>query len=203
MWMEQQLSKQPHLFTRLMLWLALGSAALLFMPALIIDNLQLSPFLNQYAHFVGMGFIASSVFLGLQLMLHLVQKLKQHFTDQRIQKDMQERIRLMVTGERALVREFFLQRKTSLWLPQNEPEVKSLMSSGILIPMDHNATLRNSDGNGVEIELIISHFARPYLTRQILKLPQGKPTQEDIDYLRGARPLYMPSLSLVANKSAA
>ena len=36
----------------------------------------------------------------------------------------------MVTGERALLREFFLQRKTSLWLPQNEPEVKSLDEFG-------------------------------------------------------------------------
>ena len=77
------------------------------------------------------------------------------------------------------------------------------MSSGILMPMDQQIRTRTNDKGEREIELIVSHHARPYLTRQVLKLPQGKPTQEDIAYLRAARPDYMPSLSLIANRHIA
>ena len=69
MWMDQTLKNRPQFMNLLMLWLAVGSAALLFMPTAGINHLQLASFMSQYAHFVGMLFIASSVFLGLNLLL--------------------------------------------------------------------------------------------------------------------------------------
>lgn len=195
MWKDESQQPHAHYLFQCMLWVALACAVLLFMPSKIASLTQVDKFLTEYAHFVGIAFIASSAYLVLDLSNHIINNLKQKKRQQQLGEEIQSRMQTLSSGERAILREFYLRRQTSLWLPHQEADVKSLRSSGILIPVDFYSSTK-ANGQGIkEIELMISHIARPFLTKARLKLPQGKPSFDDISYLKQARPSYLEPLA--------
>jgi len=194
MWKDESQQSRSHYLFQGMLWVAIACALILFMPKHIATLLQLDKFLTDSAHFVGMCFIASSTYLAIDLCKQAVKNYQHKQRQSQLTSDVQSRIQTLTSGERAVLREFYLRRQTSLWLPHQEAEVKSLRSSGILIAVDFYNATRESDEGITEIELMISHIARPYLTKTRLKLPQGKPSFEEILYLKDARPSYLTPL---------
>lgn len=194
MWKDESQQPHSHYLFQIMLWIAMACAVLLFMPATIATLLKVDKFLTDFAHFVGMFFIASSAYLVLDFMKYIVRNFKHKQRQQQLSADVQSRMQTLTSGERAILREFYLRRQTSLWLPDSEADVKSLRNSGILIPVDFYNTTKTNEQGIKEIELMISHIARPFLTKTRLKLPQGKPSFEEITYLKQARPSYLEPL---------
>lgn len=84
-------------------------------------------------------------------------------------------------SERALLREYVLQRKSVLNLPLSEPTVKTLLDSGIL------KCVGNEDENK-KTPVIISKYARPFITYRAIGLSCGKMTEEQISQIMDARP---------------
>ena len=197
MWKDDSTKQPAYYLFQSMLWIALACALLLFMPTKIIAVIQLTAFIDQYVHFVGILFIISSTYLLIDVASSLIKQVRITNLASQQKLEIENRIKTLVTGERAVLREFFLQRKTSLWLPQDESDVKSLMSSGILSAVDFYSQTRKGPNNSVEIELMISHNARPYLSKQRLNLPQGKPSYDDIHYLKTARPAYLAPVAVL------
>lgn len=191
MWKDESQQSRSHYLFQTMLWIAIACAVTLFMPKNIIEILQLDKLLTDSAHFVGLCFIASSSYLVIDLTKNVFQNYKQKKRQQQLATDIHSRMQTLTSGERAILREFYLQRQTSLWLPDQEADVKSLRGTGILIPVDFYNTTKSNEQGVKEVELMISHIARPYLTKSRLKLPQGKPSYEDISYLKDARPSYL------------
>tara|TARA_B110001452_G_C15068509_1_gene372929 strand:+ start:13 stop:618 length:606 start_codon:yes stop_codon:yes gene_type:complete len=195
MWKDESQQTHAHYLFQCMLWVSLACAVLLFMPSKLASLMQVDKFLTDYAHFVGISFIISSAYLVLDLGKYIVNNLQQRKRQQQLGEEIQSRMQTLSSGERAILREFYLRRQTSLWLPHKEADVKSLRSSGILIPVDFYNTTKNNEQGIREIELMISHIARPFLTKARLKLPQGKPSFDDISYLKQARPSYLEPLT--------
>lgn len=195
MWKDLSTKQPSHYLFHGMLWLAIASALIIFMPKSLSSTIRLTTFINDYAHFVGLFFIISTTYLSIDVIASLVSLVKATKLETQQKQEIENRIKTLVTGERAVLREFFLQRKTSLWLPQDESDVKSLLGSGILMPVDFYRQSRTGTQGSSEIELMISHNARPYLSKQRLKLPQGKPSNDDIHYLKSARPTYLMPLA--------
>ena len=86
-------------------------------------------------------------------------------------------------SERALLREFVLQRRSELRLPSNEPTVRRLDESGILNALD----LPDDKGT---VLYSISRQARPYITYRVLGLSATGMTQEQIEQVMNERPAY-------------
>ncbi len=86
-------------------------------------------------------------------------------------------------SERALLREFVLQRRSELRLPANEPTVRRLDESGILTSLD----LPDDKGT---VLYSISRQARPYITYRVLGLSAAGMTQEQIEQVMNERPAY-------------
>jgi len=191
MWKDQSIKQPSHYLFHGMLWLAIASALILFVPTNIGAVLKLNDMVDKYAHFVGIFFIVSSSYLLIDIVSSGLKQLRASSLENQQVEQIENRIKTLVSGERAVLREFFLQRKTTLWLPSDESDVKSLVSSGILMPIDYYSQTRQGEQGTSEIELMISHNARPYLSKQRLKLPQGKPSYDDIHYLKSARPAYL------------
>ena len=191
MWKDESQQSRSHYLFQGMLWIAIACAVVLFMPNSIATHLQLNTFLENSAHFVGMCFIASSSYLVIDLGKNILNSYHKSKRQQQLESDIQSRMQTLTSGERAILREFYLRRQTSLWLPHQEADVKSLRSTGILIPIDFYNTTKSNDQGVKEVELMISHIARPYLTKSRLKLPRGKPSYEEITYLKDARPSYL------------
>lgn len=97
---------------------------------------------------------------------------------------MQEQIQILDFAERALLREFVLQRKAVINLPINEPTVKSLVSSGILVIAQDTIDDEN------KVPMMISRYARPYVTYKAIGLTRGKMSDDMIEQILHARPKY-------------
>ena len=96
-------------------------------------------------------------------------------------------IRQLDFEEKALLREFIIQRKTVLALPLTEPAVSNLLASGILASAFETQEIK---GSSRIIKLSIAIEAREQLTHRVIGLPIGKLTEEEAEVLKAARPQY-------------
>ena len=174
MWKDDTVQSNSHYLFQSMLWVAIVCALILFMPSAMVSQLKLSSWLNESSHFIGIFFLISATYLTIDFLSHFVKTFRNKQRQSQLSDVIQDRIKNLAGGERAVLREFYLQRQTSLWLPKYEADVKSLLTSGILMAVDFNAMSRKNDLGEQEMELMISHLARPYLTKTRLKLPQTK-----------------------------
>jgi len=89
--------------------------------------------------------------------------------------------------EKAVLREFIIQRKNVLALPMRELAVSNLLESGVLVPAYETQEIK---GSGRIIKLSIAVDAREQLTHKVLGLPVGKLTDNEANQLKAARPEY-------------
>jgi len=195
MWKDESKNSLSYYLFQGMLWIAITCALILFMPNSLLELFKLTLLLDRSAHIVGMFFILSSSYLAIDFFSTMIANSKHKSRQHRLSEQIQDRIKTLTSGERAVLREFYLQRQTSLWLPDQECDVKSLLSSGVLIAVDFYASSRQNEQGSKETELMISHLARQHLTKSRLKLPMGKPNTDDITYLKLARPSYLMPVS--------
>ena len=85
-------------------------------------------------------------------------------------------------AERALLREFVLQRKSVLYLPEAEPTVRSLTDSGIL------NVVGDPDESTSRVPMIITKQARPFITYRAIGLTRSKMNDEMLEQIMNARP---------------
>lgn len=175
-----------------MLWLALVSATLLFAPSAVMETLRLDVFVQQYAHYLGLGLIIGSAYLLTQVASYFLDEAITYLKSKRNVEVIEKKVRLLDPTERALLREFFLQGETILTLPEAEPAVMSLVETNILQPMGNQ---RHYAIQGSTADFKISMQARSYLNRQVLRLPVGEPSQEEMQLLIKARPTFANSIA--------
>ncbi len=98
----------------------------------------------------------------------------------------QEAMKNVVSGldfaERALLREFVLQRKSVLYLPETEPTVRSLLDSGIL------NVIADPDETTGRAPVIITKKARPFITYRAIGLTRSKMNDEMLEQIMNSRP---------------
>lgn len=95
---------------------------------------------------------------------------------------MQKTVDSLDFAERALLREFVLQRKAILYLPESEPTVRSLMDSGII------TIVGDMDETNGRCPIAITKHARPYITYKAIGLTRGKMNDEMLEQIMNARP---------------
>ena len=96
-------------------------------------------------------------------------------------------IRCMDFSERAILREFVLQRKSVIKLPVTEPAVKNLLDAGVLT-YAYGQPFHEDD---TQIKaLMIAMSARPLITYRVLGLSRSKMSEEQIEQIMSARPRF-------------
>lgn len=98
------------------------------------------------------------------------------------QDSMKKTVEGLDFGERALLREFVLQRKSVLYLPESEPTVRSLFDSGIL------NVVGDADETTSRVPMIITKQARPFITYRAIGLTRSKMNDEMLEQIMNARP---------------
>lgn len=94
-----------------MLWLALVSATLLFAPSAVMETLRLDVFVQQYAHYLGLGLIIGSAYLLTQVASYFLDEAITYLKSKRNVEVIEKKVRLLDPTERALLREFFYKAK--------------------------------------------------------------------------------------------
>ncbi|WP_144212678.1 superinfection exclusion B family protein [Shewanella donghaensis] len=174
-----------------MLWLVIACAVLLVAPNHVLQTLSLEALVSDYGHYIGLGLIVGSAFFLSQLFTFVVDESIGALKDKRAVETIEAKVKLLDPAERALLREFFLQGATILALPQNELAVKGLVTTNILELVGNE---RHYAIQGPTAEYKISMNARVYLNRDVLRLPAGEPSKEELSHLIKARPHFINGL---------
>lgn len=186
-----KLLKSKHILFRLMLWVAVTCMSLLFLPQNVLSRLALDGVVAENAHVIGFGLIIAAAYFFTRVLNFVLDEGIRHLTDKRVVETIEAKVKLLDPTERALLREFFIQGATTLTLPQNELAVKSLVSTSILEMLGNE---RHYAIQGPTADYKISMKARIYLNRDVLRLPAGDPSQEELQHLIKTRPTFIGGL---------
>ena len=174
-----------------MMWLLLCCSALLLFPMERLPGIN--EWLVQLKAFINLGVLVACSYFASQLLLILWDHLLIHWNERQKQKNLQRMIEHLDFTEKAILREFVIQRKSVINLPLTEPAVKNLLDAGVL-DFAYGQPL-NDDLSQIKA-LMISLEARPLLTYKALGLSNGKMSEEQLDMIMNARPKYVSKNSL-------
>ena len=171
-----------HVLNIVMVWLCLATVALLTVPWE-----QFSPELAARVE-QSRGFLCLALILELsnflaQALIGMISSMRRKHAAAATEQRMSYLVSNMDFSERALVREFVLQRKSELKVPLEQPTVRSLLDSGILI-------LVAGEDEKNRVGVSISRQARPFITYRAIGISAGKLSDEQINQLMEERPEY-------------
>lgn len=172
---------------RIGMWLWGALALLLFAPESWSQRFGLEQWLAPAQPILAVAFVVlSAVFLSetsAEIGRNLLQDLRKRQASHRIG----ERLAVLDHQERAILREFFLQRRSTIGLPADEPAVQGLVDVGILRRCTLPDGFSPHGYNGYQLH----PWARPLLTARLLHLPVGEMNDDQIQYLKATRPEFV------------
>jgi len=162
------------------------SSAILLFPAE-----KLGPAAAEWLHacslYLWLGILVAGSYFLSQLILILLDLARHHYSDYQQRERLEQMVRCLDFSERAVLREFILQRKSVIKLPVTEPAVKNLLDAGVLTyaygqPFSEDEIMIKA--------LMIALPARPLITYKALGLSKGKMSEEQIEQIMSARPKF-------------
>lgn len=182
----QRLTEQQGITTTMM-WMCFSCAVLLVMPSSLfsLNNSELLP--NTYVPYLWILALLTGSYLLTRILASSFSRLSAYYERQHLLARRNKMIRQLDFEEKALLREFIIQRKTVLALPLTEPAVSNLLASGVLAPAFETQEIK---GSSRIIKLSIAIEAREQLTHKVIGLPIGKLTEAEAEVLKAARPQY-------------
>jgi len=173
-----------------MLWMCFSCAILLVMPTALLPMGNATVLSNTLSPYLFILAMVAGAYLVARSLTFLFTCLRKYYDAQNLCACRNKMIRQLDFEEKALLREFIIQRKTVLSLPLNEPAVNNLLASGVLSPAYETQEIK---GSNRIIKLSIAIEAREQLTHKVIGLPVGKLTEEEAELLKAARPEYARS----------
>ena len=177
---------QFQAFNWLMVWLLMCSSAILLFPAE-----KLGPAAAEWLHacslYLWLGILVAGSYFLSQLILILLDLARHHYSNYQQREKLEQMVRCLDFSERAVLREFILQRKSVIKLPVTEPADKNLLDAGVLT---YAYGQPFSEDDIMIKALMIALPARPLITYKALGLSKGKMSEEQIEQIMSARPKF-------------
>ncbi|HDN9007588.1 superinfection exclusion B family protein [Aeromonas veronii] len=172
----------------LMVWLLLCCSIILLFPAGLMKG-AVSQWAADHAAWLGVGMLIAISYFCSQGFLIAWEWACEEWQARRQQDQLAQMIGFLDFNEKAVLREFVLQRKSVINLPITEPAVKNLMDAGVLTYAYGKPTREKDDENQIRA-LMIALPARPLLTYKVLGLSRGKMSDEQVEQIMNARPKF-------------
>tara|TARA_R110001583_G_scaffold30866_3_gene106184 strand:- start:6280 stop:6906 length:627 start_codon:yes stop_codon:yes gene_type:complete len=182
--------KEQQGITLIIAWMCIVCATLLVIPVSIVQFSGTAEWSQLYTPYVWVLALLTSTFLITHLINWVFSYFKEELSRRREAISRNMMIRRLDFEEKAVLREFIIQRKNVLALPMRELAVSNLLKSGVLVPAQETQEIK---GCARIIKLSIAVDAREQLTHRVLGLPVGKLTDEEANQLKSARPDYARS----------
>ncbi|NLJ92167.1 MAG: hypothetical protein GX324_03805 [Aeromonadales bacterium] len=178
--------RQISPFNRFMSWLLLSCCLISALPDRLFSG-AFGLWLQDYRLLFILGMVASAAYFLSHGAIMLVQYL--FYRKQRLmnRKLLQELLEYLDANEKAVLREFVLQRKSVIKLPVTEPAVKNLLEQGILT---YAYGEPGEAGRNTIKPLMVAIAARPLLTFKVLGLNPANMTEEQKNLILNTRPKY-------------
>ena len=172
----------------LMVWLLLCCSIILLFPAGLMKG-AVSQWATVHAAWLGVGMLIAISYFCSQGFLIAWEWACEEWQSRRQQDQLAQMIGFLDFNEKAVLREFVLQRKSVINLPVTEPAVKNLMDAGVLTYAYGKPVREKEDENQIRA-LMIALPARPLLTYKVLGLSRGKMSDEQVEQIMNARPKF-------------
>lgn len=172
----------------LMVWLLLCCSIILLFPAGLMKG-AVSQWAAEHAAWLGVGMLIAISYFCSQGFLIAWEWACEEWQARRQQDQLTQMIGFLDFNEKAVLREFVLQRKSVINLPITEPAVKNLMDAGVLT-YAYGKPVREKDDENQIRALMIALPARPLLTYKVLGLSRGKMSDEQVEQIMNARPKF-------------
>ena len=172
----------------LMVWLLLCCSIILLFPVGLMKG-AVSQWAADHAAWLGVGMLIAISYFCSQGFLIAWEWACEEWQARRQQDQLAQMIGFLDFNEKAVLREFVLQRKSVINLPITEPAVKNLMDAGVLTYAYGKPTREKDDENQIRA-LMIALPARPLLTYKVLGLSRGKMSDEQVEQIMNARPKF-------------
>ncbi|PKF60863.1 hypothetical protein CW745_13390 [Psychromonas sp. psych-6C06] len=182
--------KDQQGITLTMAWMCIACATLLIVPVSVVQLSPISELSENYMPYIVILALVTGSFLITRVIIWLFSHFKQEYSKRSQAACRNMMIRRLDFEEKAVLREFIIQRKNVLALPMRELAVSNLLQSGVLVPAYETQEIK---GSARIIKLSIAVDAREQLTHKVLGLPVGKLTEEEANQLKAARPDYARS----------
>lgn len=173
--------------TLTMAWMCIACTVLLSLPASIVQFSGTQEWSETYMPYVWIIALIAGSFLITRGIIWIFSLFDKRFRKRKESARRNMMIRRLDFEEKAVLREFIIQRKNVLALPMRELAVTNLMKSGVLVPAYETQEIK---GSGRIIKFSIAVDAREHLTYKALGLPVGKLTETETEQLKAARPDY-------------
>ena len=172
----------------LMVWLLLCCSIILLFPAGLMKG-AVSQWATAHAAWLGVGMLIAISYFCSQGFLIAWEWACEEWQSRRQQDQLAQMIGFLDFNEKAVLREFVLQRKSVINLPITEPAVKNLMDAGVLTYAYGKPVREKEDEHQIRA-LLIALPARPLLTYKVLGLSRGKMSDEQVEQIMNARPKF-------------
>ncbi len=172
----------------LMVWLLFCCSIILLFPASLMKG-AVSQWATVHAAWLGVGWRHAITYVGSQAFLVAWEWFGDEWQSHRQQSQLAQMIGFLDFNEKAVLREFVLQRKSVINLPITEPAVKNLLDAGVLT-YAYGTPIREKDDENQIRALMIALSARPLLTYKVLGLSRGKMSDEQVEQIMNARPKF-------------
>lgn len=169
-----------------MCWLLLSCMLMTLLPNHLFSG-AFGLWLNDYRLLFVLGMVASAAYFLSHAAIILFQHVfyrKQRLMQQKLLKELLD---YLDASEKAVLREFVIQRKNVIKLPVTEPAVKNLLEQGILT---YAFGEPGEAGLNAIKPLMITIAARPLLTFKVLGLNPANMSEEQKSQILSNRPKY-------------
>ena len=176
--------------TIIMAWACLTGLIILMLPLSLSNYAGITLLSKQASPYMWVIVLISGSFLLTQLVILFFDILTVKIESRHKLQSRVHMIKCLDFEEKAVLREFVIQKKNVLALPLTEPAVTNLLSAGVLEPAFETQEIK---GRTRLIKLSIAIEAREKLTHRVLGLPIGQLTDDQAKILKSARPGYARS----------
>jgi hypothetical protein len=164
---------------------AVLSGFILFADQTLLKKIHLEKMNETYGWIIGLTFISTAGLMTVNLVIWLFNKFSFEIKYFKIKKDLIYSLKNLDYHEKAALREFIINQKTSIEAPIDDPTISGLIRKKIIF-INHqlgNAFIMN----GTNTSISLNKFADKHLTLKDVDLSEN-PTQEEINFVQSNRP---------------
>ncbi|MDP5199148.1 super-infection exclusion protein B [Flavobacterium sp. DG2-3] len=164
---------------------AVLSGFILFADQTLLKKIHLEKINESYGWIIGLTFISTSGLMTVNLVIWLFNKISFEVKFLKIKKDFIYSLKNLDYHEKAVLREFIINQKTSLEVPIDDPTISGLIRKKIIFI---NKQFGNGFiMNGMNTSVSLSKFVDKHLALEDINLSEN-PTQEEINFVQSNRP---------------
>jgi Super-infection exclusion protein B len=163
----------------------------LLLPADMVSVLRLSGVIEYYGNYMGVASVLSGSILVIEFAVWVSKKIRKTYLRRKLTKLSKERLRNLDHAEKSVLREFYIQGQNTINLPMDHSVVAGLLSSGVLSIVGQHGKHSLA---GMLVSMKIPDRLTEVITPEMLELPVGEPSEQDIEFLRENRPPFTRSI---------